>query len=75
MIALTPEQREALRNLAAKQAGEEVDWIRIADARARTDLELAERDACGWNISPAATAALANADLPDRGLDGPNVVD
>jgi len=52
----------ALRNLAAKQAGQEVDWIRIADARALTDLGLAERDAAGWHISPAGTAALANAD-------------
>ncbi len=62
MSALTPEQLVALRNLAAKQAGQEVDWIRIADARTLTDLGLAERDACGWNISPAGTSALAGVD-------------
>ena len=67
MSALTPSQLMALRNLAAKQAGQEVDWIRIADARALTDLGLAERDACGWNISPAGTAALAGADRPEPG--------
>lgn len=74
MSALTADQLVALRNLAAKQAGQEVDWIRIADARALTDLGLAERDACGWNISPAGTAALANADRPERGQGGPRSV-
>ena len=71
MSALTPSQLMALRNLAAKQAGQEVDWIRIADARALTDLGLAERDACGWNISPAGTAALASADRPEPGPGAP----
>ena len=33
----------ALDNLGRKKAGQEVDWINIADARALTDLGLAER--------------------------------
>lgn len=54
--------RMALDNLARKQAGEDVDWIRIADARALTDLGLAERNREGWRITPAGTAALASTD-------------
>ena len=74
MSALSPSQLVALRNLAAKQAGQEVDWIRISDARSLTDLGLAERGAGGWNISPAGTAALANIDRLAGPLDGPRGV-
>jgi hypothetical protein len=48
----------ALDNLGRKKAGQDVDWINIADARTLTDLGLAERTGEGWIITPAGTAAL-----------------
>lgn len=57
-MALSEGQRVALDNLARKQAGEEVDWISISDARALTDLGLAERTRAGWMITPAGQALL-----------------
>ena len=48
----------ALRNLDAKRAGREVDYIRIADARALTTLGLAERTAQGWVITVEGSAWL-----------------
>ena len=51
-------QLTALRNLASKQAGGDVDWINIADARALTSLGLAERSREGWKITPAGAEAL-----------------
>lgn len=67
MTELSEDQLNALRNLARKQAGEEVDWISIASARALTDMGYAERHAGGWNISPAGAAALAAIDPKKRG--------
>ncbi|MES2034530.1 MAG: hypothetical protein V4466_10160 [Pseudomonadota bacterium] len=58
-------QLTALRNLALKQAGKTVDWINISDARALTDLGLAERNREGWNITPEGVAALAALDVED----------
>ncbi len=58
-MTLTPGQLIALKNLARKKAGEDVDWINIGDARALTDLGLAERSGGGWVITQAGTAALA----------------
>ncbi len=58
-MSLTPGLLAALENLSRKKAGEEVDWIKIADARALTELGLAERNREGWNITPAGVAALA----------------
>ena len=55
---LSPGQFTALRNLASKQAGGEVDWINIADARALTGFGLAERSREGWKIPPAGAEAL-----------------
>ncbi len=55
---LTAGQFTALRNLASKEAGGEVDWINIADARALTGLGLAERSREGWKITPAGAEAL-----------------
>jgi hypothetical protein len=49
----------ALENLAAKKAGKEVGWINIGDARALTDLGLAERSSEGWDITTAGVSALA----------------
>lgn len=70
MTELSDDQLNALRNLARKQAGEEVDWIAIASARALTDMGLAERHAGGWNISPLGSQALAEAE-PRRGPKAP----
>jgi hypothetical protein len=56
---LSPGQLVALRNLARKQAGEAVDWINIADARALTELGFADRNSEGWRITVAGALALA----------------
>jgi hypothetical protein len=58
-MALSPRQFVALSNLSRKKAGEDVDWINIADARALTDLGFAERTGGGWTITPAGVEALA----------------
>jgi hypothetical protein len=52
-------QLAALRNLKRKQAQLEVDWISIADARALTELGLAQRNREGWNITVAGIEVLA----------------
>jgi hypothetical protein len=57
---LTAGQLTALRNLARKKAGEPVDWIKISDARALTDLGLAERNREGWTITAAGESLLAD---------------
>ena len=52
-MPLTPSLLAALNNLSRKKAGEEVDWINIADARELTELGLAERNREGsWPIMP-----------------------
>ncbi|WP_174299540.1 hypothetical protein [Caulobacter sp. S45] len=63
-MGLSPGQFTALRNLASKQAGGDVDWINIGDARALTALGFAERSREGWKITAAGTEALK--------LDGPS---
>jgi hypothetical protein len=55
---LSPGQLVALRNLARKQAGEAVNWINIADARALTELGFADRNSEGWRITTAGALAL-----------------
>jgi fido (protein-threonine AMPylation protein) len=57
-MTLSPGQRAALDNLARKQAGQDVDWISISDARALTDLGLAERTRAGWMITAEGLAVL-----------------
>lgn len=61
---MSPGQFEALKNLARKHAGEDVDWINIGDARALTDLGFAERSREGWTITTEGLKALADADEP-----------
>jgi hypothetical protein len=58
MAALSPGQLVALRNLARKQAGEAVNWINIADARALTELGFADRNSEGWRITAAGALVL-----------------
>jgi hypothetical protein len=43
-VALSTAQLSALRDLRTKKGGTDVDWINIANARALTDLGLAERN-------------------------------
>jgi hypothetical protein len=57
-VTLSPSQLVALKNLARKKAGDAVDWINIADARALTDLGLAERTGGGWVITIEGLTAL-----------------
>ncbi len=61
-MTLSPGQRTALKNLARKKAGEAVDWINIADARALTELGLAERTGGGWVITKDGVVTLAALD-------------
>ena len=58
-MRVSAQQLEALRNLAKKQAGEAVAFINIADARALTELGLAERTQQGWVITEAGARMLA----------------
>ena len=58
---LSDNQMTALRNLARKQAGDDVDWINISDARALTELGLADRGRAGWVITEAGKQLLAAA--------------
>ena len=57
-MTLSDGQLAALRNLAAKKAGDDVGYINIADARALTELELAERTRAGWQITARGEAEL-----------------
>ena len=52
-------QVEALQDLSRKRDGEPVPFVNIADARALTELGLAERSREGWNITAAGAALLA----------------
>ncbi len=60
--ALNAGQHMALRNLAMKKAGKDVDWITISDARALTELGLAERNRSGWRITAKGEAMLGEAE-------------
>ena len=55
---ISDSEMAALHNLADKQAGKDVDWIYIADARALTELGLARRNRGGWEITPQGLALL-----------------
>jgi hypothetical protein len=57
-MTLSSGQLLALKNLARKEAGEDVDWINISDARALTELGLAERNREGWKITPLGASVL-----------------
>ena len=57
-MKLSGGQVTALQNLDRKLAGEDVAWISIADARALSELGLAERNRAGWNITSAGQAWL-----------------
>jgi hypothetical protein len=72
-MTLSEGQRIALENLARKRAGQDVDWISIADARALTDLGLAERTRAGWVITDAGLAVVKPAadDRDDHANDRP----
>ena len=48
-----------LENLQRKHLGKDAHWTNIADARALTELGLAERGREGWIITAAGETALA----------------
>ena len=56
---LSAGQLAALHNLARKAAGDDVDYINIADARALTDRGLAMRSRQGWILTPDGIAKAA----------------
>ncbi|WP_411287297.1 hypothetical protein [Phenylobacterium sp.] len=64
MDTLTTSQLHALQNLARKKTGEEVPFVKIGDARALTDLGLAERSREGWDITGEGSALLARLARP-----------
>jgi hypothetical protein len=64
MDDLTESQLHALRNLARKRTGESVPFVKIADARALTELGLAERSREGWDITGEGSALLARLSGP-----------
>lgn len=74
--ALTAPFLAALRNLASKEQGLEVDWINIADARGLAELGLASRGRQGWRISAAGQTALMGVTDRSTSMDpsGPKVV-
>jgi hypothetical protein len=57
-MTISDKEMAALINLADKQAGRDVDWINIADARALTELGLARRNRGGWEITPEGLALV-----------------
>jgi len=57
-MTISETELAALHNLANKQAGKDVDWINIADARALTELGLARRNREGWEITAEGLALL-----------------
>ncbi len=65
-MAISDTQLHALHNLADKQAGGDVDWISIADARALTDLGLAKRTPSGWEITPEGLSLIQDPSTQDR---------
>ena len=66
-MTLSPSELAALHNLADKLAGTEVDWIKIADARALTELGLARRNRGGWEITPAGLDRVKGAPAAPEG--------
>lgn len=64
MDDLTSGQLHSLHSLARKRDGQDVGFINIADARALTELGLAERSREGWDITPAGSALLARLGPP-----------
>lgn len=57
-MTISDKELTALHNLADKQAGKDVDWINIADARALTELGLARRNRGGWEITDQGLALI-----------------
>lgn len=66
-MAISPRELRALHNLADKQAGEDVDWINIADARALTEQGLARRTREGWEITAEGLAMVKGGPISSQG--------
>ena len=63
-MTISDKELAALHNLADKQAGKDVDWINIADARVLTDLGLARRNRGGWEITDEGLALVKERPRP-----------
>ena len=59
MDELTGGELETLQHMADKKAGGVAPFMNIRNARALTELGLAERSREGWDITPAGLATLA----------------
>ncbi len=57
-MTISDKQLCALNNLADKEAGGDVDFINIADARALTERGLARRTSEGWRITAEGLALI-----------------
>ena len=57
-MTLSQEQLDTLWNLSRKKSGATIGWVAIGPARALTELGLAARSRCGWEITPDGEAAL-----------------
>ena len=57
-MTISDKELRALVNLADKEAGQDVDFINIADARALTELGLARRTPAGWQITTEGAALV-----------------
>jgi hypothetical protein len=60
---ITSALMNALQNLAEKKAGVAVDWINISDARALTELGLAQRSREGWEITGRGVSLIKDGEL------------
>ena len=76
MDELTPGQRHALERLARKKAGETIPFVNISDARALTELGLAERSREGWDITAEGSALHARLSplKPDTAANAPTPI-
>jgi hypothetical protein len=71
---LSPGALTALKNLSRKKLGLAVDWIAISDARALTELGLAERTRNGWRITPSGETVLDATDQAATAVRQDNVL-
>jgi hypothetical protein len=65
-MAISDKELGALRNLADKHAGLDVDWINIAVARTLTELGFARRTRGGWEITAEGLAVIKGQAEPPR---------
>lgn len=67
-MTLSEQELRALYNLADKEAGQEVGWISISDARALTEHGLARRTPSGWVITSEGASFIETRSRPTATL-------